>query len=278
MQDQNQYQQELLEWCNNIYFHLERMKPEFSKLNDINSLENLEKSYRELKENLQTDLIAEDDLYQAAVSLYDQWEKLNAYHEENKSERCTEIEEQKQYLEELMEWRNTIFIQLENLKPNFSKLIEINSLEEWAELRREFKQKLNTDLNIDFDDYQTVRNLYVQLQQQKASSYQEELDSERYAEKEEQKQDREVLLEWCNSIYFHWERMKPSFSKRFDLKSLEEWEELYRDLTTKLQTNLIVDDDDYRIAKSLYEQFEQLFNETHTYPETDVESEVVISI
>jgi hypothetical protein len=38
------------------------------------------------------------------------------------------------------------------------------------------------------------------------------------------------LLEWCNNIYFHWENIKPRFSKLFDLKNLEEWEESYREL------------------------------------------------
>ncbi|USK35958.1 hypothetical protein LIT25_12120 [Bacillus sp. F19] len=67
---------------------------------------------------------------------------------------------------------------------------------------------------------------------------------------ENQIQYREDLLEWCNNIYFHWESLKPRFSKLFDLKSLEEWEESYRELKGKLQTDLKVDFDDYQAAKT----------------------------
>ncbi|MGM0867571.1 MAG: hypothetical protein ACQEWF_23245 [Bacillota bacterium] len=89
----------------------------------------------------------------------------------------------------------------------------------------------------------------------------------------EQKQYREDLLEWCDNIYFHWESIKPRFSKLFDLKSLEEWEESYRKLKGKLQTDLQVDFDDYQTAKSLYEQWELLHEESQGYRE-EVEPDV----
>ncbi|CAN7668259.1 hypothetical protein IOC57_25230 [Bacillus sp. SD075] len=90
---------------------------------------------------------------------------------------------------------------------------------------------------------------------------------------EEQIQYPEYLLEWCNNIYFHWESMKPRFSKLFDLKSLEEWEESCRELKEKLQTDLKVDFDDYETAKNLYEQWELLYRESQGYQE-EVESDV----
>jgi hypothetical protein len=85
---------------------------------------------------------------------------------------------------------------------------------------------------------------------------------------EEQKQYREDLLEWCNHIYFHWERIRPRFSKLFDIKSIEEWEESCLQLKKKLQTGLKVDYDDYQIARKLYEQWD-LF---HTESQIPVES------
>lgn len=89
---------------------------------------------------------------------------------------------------------------------------------------------------------------------------------------ENQRQYREDLLEWCNNFYFHWESRKPSFSKLFDLKSLEEWEESFRGLKERLQTDLKVDYDDYQTAKSLYEQWELLYEESQGYQkeESDV--------
>lgn len=84
---------------------------------------------------------------------------------------------------------------------------------------------------------------------------------------EEQKQYRDDLLEWCNTIYSNWESMKPRFSKLFDIKSLEEWEESCRNLKEKLQEDLKADFDDYQTAKGLYEQWEQLFKESNANKE-----------
>ncbi len=81
-------------------------------------------------------------------------------------------------------------------------------------------------------------------------------------DKVEEKQYHEELLEWCNNIYFHWERMKPRFSKLFDLKSLEEWEESCSELKEKLQTNRKADIDEYQTAQQLFEQWEILYSES----------------
>jgi hypothetical protein len=79
--------------------------------------------------------------------------------------------------------------------------------------------------------------------------------------KVEEKQYREELMEWCDNIYFHWERMKPSFSKSFDLNSLEDWEESYVGLREKLESDIEADIDEYHTARSLYEQWELLYSE-----------------
>ncbi|MCM3169488.1 hypothetical protein [Peribacillus frigoritolerans] len=86
---------------------------------------------------------------------------------------------------------------------------------------------------------------------------------------EEQKQYREDLLEWSNHIYFHWESMKPRFSKLFDIESLEEWEESCRELKVKLQEDSKVDFDDYQTAKSLYEKWELLHEESQGFQEKE---------
>ncbi|MBO9129423.1 hypothetical protein [Bacillus sp. 165] len=79
------------------------------------------------------------------------------------------------------------------------------------------------------------------------------------------KQYSEYLLEWCNHLYFHWEGMRLKFSRLFDLKTLEEWEELYWELNKKLQTNARADLIDFQIAQSLYEQWELLYGESQAY-------------
>lgn len=87
-------------------------------------------------------------------------------------------------------------------------------------------------------------------------------------QEQKQKQYAEYLLEWCNHIYFHWENMKPRFSRLFDLKTIDEWEELCCELKEKLQGDLRADFVDFQIAKSLYEQWELLYRESQAYLET----------
>lgn len=79
----------------------------------------------------------------------------------------------------------------------------------------------------------------------------------------EQNEYRENLLNWCNNIYQLWENMKPRFTKLFDIKSLDEWEESCRKLKNKLETNVEVNMEDYQKATSLYEQWEILFTESN---------------
>jgi hypothetical protein len=211
MEEQKQYRDDLLEWCNNIYFNWESIKPKFSQIFDMESLEEWEGTCRQLKEKLQADLSVDLDDYQTAKSLYEQWEQLfkesNAYQEEIgvDSDKRLELEEQQQFHEELME----------------------------------------TD------------------------AYQEEIEVEtdKCMDLEEQLQYREDLLEWCNNIYSNWESIKPRFSQLFDMESLEEWEGTCCHLKEKLQTDLKADFDDYQTAKSLYEQWEQLFKESYAYKE-----------
>jgi hypothetical protein len=85
----------------------------------------------------------------------------------------------------------------------------------------------------------------------------------------EQKEYREELLEWCNNIIVSWESMKPRFSKRFDEKSLEEWEDSCRNLLNKLQTTDEVNTEDYDEATRLYDQWELLNKELNSDQEND---------
>ncbi|WP_256816461.1 hypothetical protein [Cytobacillus sp. Bac17] len=80
---------------------------------------------------------------------------------------------------------------------------------------------------------------------------------------EAQTENYKYLLGWCTDIYVHWESLKPKFSKLFDLRTLEEWEETWRNLMSKLQKNLTVDSEDFETATSLYEQWEVLYKEAH---------------
>lgn len=86
-------------------------------------------------------------------------------------------------------------------------------------------------------------------------------------ERKEQKQYLENLLEWCNDTYSNWESMKPRFSKQFDLRSLEEWEESYHELKVKIHADLKEDFDHYQRAKDLYDQLDRLSKESYVVQE-----------
>ncbi|MHC0038345.1 DUF5661 family protein [Pseudoneobacillus sp. C159] len=76
---------------------------------------------------------------------------------------------------------------------------------------------------------------------------------------------RKDLLKWCNHIYSHWVNMKPRFSKLFDLKSLDDWEQSCRNLLQKLEKNPEVNDEDYYAAARLYEQWIILYKESNDH-------------
>ena len=76
------------------------------------------------------------------------------------------------------------------------------------------------------------------------------------------------LLEWCNNIYMNWERIKPRFSKLFDLKSLEEWENSCLYLREGLEKDLNLDRmEAFQTAINLYNQWEVLYREFDSHPE-----------
>lgn len=83
----------------------------------------------------------------------------------------------------------------------------------------------------------------------------------------EQKKYLESLLDWCNDTYSKWEIVKPRFSKQFDLRSLEEWEESYHELKGKVQADLKEDFNHYQRAKDLYDQWDRLFKESYVVQE-----------
>ncbi|WP_230497351.1 hypothetical protein [Pseudoneobacillus rhizosphaerae] len=56
--------------------------------------------------------------------------------------------------------------------------------------------------------------------------------------------------------------MKPKFTKLFDTRSLNEWEETCRKLKDKLETKVEASMEDYHEATSLYEQWETLITES----------------
>ncbi|MBT2737888.1 hypothetical protein [Bacillus sp. ISL-7] len=254
MEEQKQYRDDLLEWCNTIYSNWESMKPKVTNLFDMERLEEWEGSCRQLKEKLQSDLKVDFDDYLNAKSLYDQWEQLfketnaNQGEIEVDSDQRLEFEEIEVDFDQRLEW--------EDEKPYHEELLERAAYQE--------EIKVDSDQRLEWEEEQPFHEGFMER-----AAYQEEIEVEtdKGVDLDEELQYREELLEWCNTIYSNWESMKPRFSKLFDIKSLEEWEASCRNLKEKLQEDLIADFDDYQTAKSLYEQWEQLFKESNANKE-----------
>ncbi|MGG1679029.1 hypothetical protein ACIFOT_25385 [Neobacillus sp. NRS-1170] len=250
MEEQNQYREDLLEGCNNIYSYWNSMRPRFSKLVDIIILEEWEGYCRQLKEKLLADLKVEVENHQSAERLYQQWEQLfkeskaNQEEIEDNSDKRLEWEEQKQIHEEELWEIEGIQVEIED---NSDKRLE------WEEQKQ-----------IQEEELWEIEGIQEEIED----------ESDKEMDLEEQKQYREELLNWCNIIYSNWESMRPRFSKLFDIKSLEEWEESCLHLKEKLQADIKVDSDDYQTAERLYEQWELLFKESNAYQEEiEVESD-----
>jgi hypothetical protein len=245
MEEQKQYHDELLEWCNHIYSYWSSMKPRVSNLFDLERLEEWEDSCLQLKEKLQTNLNVEFDDYLTAKSLYGQWEQLfkepYAY-----QEAIVEREEETQLHQELLETND------------YQEEIEVDSynrfeLEEVTQLHQELSETddIRKDSEVDSDiclELERQTQLHGELLETNPVQEELELGTDTRRDLEKQLQYREDLLEWCNNIDSNWESRKPNFSKIFE--SLVEWEVSYRLLKEKLQADLKADFNDYQRLKA----------------------------
>ena len=81
-----------------------------------------------------------------------------------------------------------------------------------------------------------------------------------------------ALTDWCETIDAHWQKSKKSFSKLFDLKSLEEWETNLQSLKKQLKSVKRSQpiEEIYRKANELYHQWEIFHHESQSYrPKVD---------
>jgi hypothetical protein len=207
MNEQKQYRDNLLEWCNTVELTWESMKPRCSQLFGRESLKEWEESCRQLKVKLQEDTIADYDDYGTAKSLYEQLEQLyresTVYQEEIEvdSELRSEMEdekqmdeenfetdsfpeevevesdpyidpaEQKQYRADLLEWCTNLYSNWTRMKPRYLSLVDKESLEGWEGLFSQLKEKLEADPTADYDDYETANTLYEQWEKLLEESY-----------------------------------------------------------------------------------------------------------
>jgi hypothetical protein len=208
MNEQKHYRDDLLEWCYAVEENWDSMKPRFLKLYDIEIIKEWEESCRQLKEKLQKDINADVVDYETAKNLYEKWELLYresiAYPEElevdsenhvemdeqiqidedylqpnaDREEQYIDLEELNQYRDNLLEWCNNLYSNWNKSKHRLSKLVDDENLEIWEGMYSELKERLQEDLPLDYEDYETANTLYEQWKNLLDESYsnQEEIE------------------------------------------------------------------------------------------------------
>lgn len=207
MNEQKQYRDDLLEWCEAVEINWDSMKPRFSKLFDVEIIDEWEESCRQLKAKLRGDIKPEIKDYETASGLYEQWERLyresiaypeeievlseihvesnepiqldeqlletDAFHEqmEIQFEQYLNIEDLNKYREDLLKWSRSLYSNWNKSKPRLSNLVDNESLEGWEGMYAELIEKLQEDLPLNDECYETANNLYEQWKNLLDESY-----------------------------------------------------------------------------------------------------------
>jgi hypothetical protein len=251
MEEQKQYHDDLLEWCNHIYSYWNSMKPRVSDRFDMERLDEWEESCLQLTEKLQTNLNVDFDDYLTAKGLYEQWEQLfqESYSYQEKmvdSENRLELEEETQFDEELLE-TDDIQEEIEVDSDNRLALEEETQFDEELLETDNIREEIEVDSEIRLE-LERQTQIHGELLETNVVHEEIGLETDTCRDLDEQLQYREDLLEWCNNIDSDWESRKPSFSKIFE--SLVEWEVSYRLLKEKLQADIKADFNDYQRLKA----------------------------
>jgi hypothetical protein len=163
MNEHKQYRHDLLEWCHETAKSLsEQVELLYRELNadqeeiEVDSVTRLEMEGQiQLKEEtlehaLQDELVIESDQY------------IN-------------MEELNQYRDDLLQWCNILYSNWNRTKPILSNLVVNESLEGWEGMYTRLIEKLQEDLSLDYEDYETANALYEQWEKllEESYSYQE---------------------------------------------------------------------------------------------------------
>ncbi|MEH7492845.1 hypothetical protein [Neobacillus niacini] len=210
MNEQKHYRDDLLEWCYAVEENWDSMKPRFLKLYDIEIISEWEESCRLLKVKISKDINADIEDYETAKNLYEKWELLyresiaypeelevvsenyvemdgqihideddletNAHREESESEskQYIDLEEVNQYRENMLEWCNNLYTNWNKSKPRLSELVDNEILEIWEGMYSELTERLQEDLPVDYEVYETANTLYEQWKNLLDESYSKE--------------------------------------------------------------------------------------------------------
>jgi hypothetical protein len=163
MNEQKQYRHDLLEWCHETAKSLS---------------EQVELLYRELnadQEEIEVDSVTRLEM-EGQIQLEEETLE-NALQDELviESDQYINMEELNQYRDDLLQWCNILYSNWNRTKPILSNLVVNESLEGWEGMYTRLIEKLQEDLTLDYEDYETANALYEQWEKllEESYSYQE---------------------------------------------------------------------------------------------------------
>ena len=164
MNEQKQYRHDLLEWCHETAKSLS---------------EQMELLYRELnanQEEIEVDSVNRLEM-EGQIQLEEEKWETNAFQDEMEIEayQYIDIEVLNQCREDLLEWCNILYSNWNRTKPKLTNLVDNESLEGWEGMCSRLKEKLQEDLSLEYEDYETANTLYEQREKflEELYSYQE---------------------------------------------------------------------------------------------------------
>ncbi|MDR7077296.1 hypothetical protein J2Y03_002320 [Neobacillus niacini] len=167
MNEHNQYRHDLLEWCHETAKSLsEQLELLTRELNAYQDQEEIEVDYVNRLE-MEGQIQIEEEKWETNAFQYEM---------EIESDQYVDREELNQYREDLLEWCNILYSNWNRTKPKLSNLVAYESLEGWEGMCSRLKEKLQEDLSLDYEDYETANTLYEQWEKllEESYSYQEE--------------------------------------------------------------------------------------------------------
>ncbi|WP_045516101.1 hypothetical protein [Neobacillus niacini] len=160
MNEQKRYRDDLLEWCH-----------ETSKIL-FEQLELLKRESNAFQEEIEVDSVYCLEM-EGQIQIDEEYLEINAFQDEMEFEfeQYVDMEELNQYREDLLEWCNILYSNWNRTKPMLSNFVDNESLEGWEGMCSRLKEKLEEDLSLDYEDYETANSLYEQWEMLLEESY-----------------------------------------------------------------------------------------------------------
>ncbi|MEH7252659.1 hypothetical protein V7111_11085 [Neobacillus niacini] len=149
MNEHKQYRHDLLEWCHETAKSLSEQ------------LELLYSESNAYQEEIDVDTVNRSEM-EEQFQIEEEYLETNAFHDEMEIEpdQYIDMEKLNKYREDLLEWCNILNSNWNRTKPRLVNLVDNESLEEWEGLCSRLNEKLQKDLSLDYEDYETANTLY----------------------------------------------------------------------------------------------------------------------